>query len=447
MSADLVIRGARLVTPAGVRAADLAVAEGVIAEIGESLEGPGEVIDAQGLHVFPGVIDAHVHFNEPGRTDWEGIATGTRALAAGGATCGFDMPLNSSPPVLDGASFDLKAEAVTRSAHVDLALWGGLVPGPLGRLDELADRGVIGFKAFMSGSGIDEFPRADDEVLHAGMERAAALGLPVAVHAESEELTARLAAAAVAAGKVGVRDYLDSRPAAAELDAIARAVELAAATGCRLHVVHVSTGRGVALVAEARARGVDVSCETCPHYLLLTDEDAERLGAIAKCAPPLRGVDDAGELWRELLAGTVDTVGSDHSPCAPALKEGDAFAAWGGISGCQTTLAALVSEGHRGLSPTHIATLTSGAVAARFGLRGRGRIDVGADADLALVDLDAEWVVTPDALEYRHRHSPYVGRTLRGRLVRTLLRGTTVAVDGAATGPRTGRLIRRQSRS
>ena len=441
-----VVRDGLCVLPDGVAVGDIAIEDGLIAAIGHELPGGAVEIDAHGLHVFPGVIDAHVHFNEPGRTGWEGIATGTRALAAGGSTCAFDMPLNSSPPVLDAASFDRKAEAIPGVAHVDLALWGGLVPGPLDRLDELADRGAIGLKAFMSASGIDEFPRADDDTLHAGMTRAAHLGLVVAVHAESDELTARLAAAAVAAGRVTMRDFLDSRPVEAELMAIGRAIEIAADTGCRLHVVHVSTGRGVALVAEARARGVDVTCETCPHYLLLTDEDAERLGAIAKCAPPLRSADDRAALWDRLRAGDVDTVGSDHSPCAPELKDADAFAAWGGISGCQTTLAALLSERPE-LRATHVARLTAGAVAGRFGPETKGRIELGLDADLALVSLDTEWTLEADALEYRHRVSPFAGRRFRGRAVRTLLRGVTVAVDGAPTGPPTGRLVRARARS
>ena len=287
---DLLIRGDER---------DLAVADGRIVAVGRELGGPArEELDARGLLVLPGVVDAHVHLNEPGRADWEGFATGTAALAAGGTTCAIDMPLNAVPPTIDGAAFDAKVAAATGVARVDVALWGGLVPGDRDRLDELAARGVVGFKAFMSASGVPEFEAADDLTLLEGMARAASLGLPVAVHAESEELTSRLARRAVAEGRVGVRDYLASRPVLAELDAIARAIAFAAETGCALHVVHVSSGRGVALVAQARARGVDVTCETCPHYLVLDADDAERLGAVAKCAPPLRGADE-----REGLVG------------------------------------------------------------------------------------------------------------------------------------------------
>jgi allantoinase len=241
-----------------------------------------------------------------------------------------------------------------------------------------------------------------------------------------------------------MRDYLDSRPAIAEIEAIARALLLAEETGCALHVVHVSTGRGAALVATARARGVDASCETCPHYLVLTADDAEVLGAVAKCAPPLRSANEQAALWRALWDGTVQIVASDHSPAPFALKDGaDAFAAWGGISGCQSLLGLVLDEGHhqRGLGLERIAALTGDAPARRLRLPRKGRLEVGADADLALVDLSAQTVVAPDDLYYRHRHSPYVGRTLRGRITRTLVRGTTVFADGRIASPPVGRLV------
>ena len=298
------------------------------------------------MYVLPGVIDGHVHMNEPGRADWEGFETGTRALAAGGATTAIDMPLNAHPPTVTGAAFDEKRRCLERSAHVDIALWGGLVPGGVEAMDELAARGVVGFKAFMCASGIDDFPAVDDLTLYDGMCRAATLGLPVAVHAESEVITAGLAQRARADGRTAIRDFIASRPAVAELQAIARAIALADESGCSLHVVHVSTGRGVALVAAARARGVDVSCETCPHYLVLTEEDAEVLGNVAKCAPPLRPREETAALWQALQDGTLPMVASDHSPAPWALKSGDdAFAAWGGISGCQTMLSLLLTEG------------------------------------------------------------------------------------------------------
>jgi allantoinase len=273
---------------------------------------------------------------------------------------------------------------------------------------------------------------------------AASLGLPVAVHAESEAITAGLARRARAAGRTAMRDFVASRPAVAELQAIARAIELAHYSGCSLHVVHVSTGRGVALVADARARGVDVSCETCPHYLVLTEEDAEALGNVAKCAPPLRPRPEREALWHALADGTLPMVASDHSPSPWALKRGDdAFAAWGGISGCQTMLPLLLSEGHRsgGLELDLIARITSAYVARRFRLPGKGSLEPGADADLVLVDLTASQKLSAGDLHYRHRHSPYLGRTLSATVARTLVHGRTVFAEGRIVGPSAGRLL------
>ncbi len=443
---ELLVRNGTLVTPEGLIPADLAVANERVVAIAPELAGTArEEIDASGLHVFPGVIDAHVHFNEPGRAAWEGFATGTRSLAAGGTTCFADMPLNAQPPTVDAASFDLKLAAARAASLVDFALWGGLVPGAVERMDELAERGVIGFKAFMANSGIEDFAAADDLTLYEGMARAARLGLPVAVHAENDAITGGLARQAQAAGRTGVRDYLASRPVVAELEAIGRAALLAGETGCALHIVHVSTGRGVALVAEARARGVDVSCETCPHYLVLTEDDMAALGAVAKCAPPLRSAEEREALWRHIAGGALPMVASDHSPAPANMKvDADFFRVWGGISGCQSLLALLLTEGHthRGLPLEAIAELTAGYVADRFRLPGKGLLAIGYDADLTLVGLERTAVLRAEDLFYRHRHSPFVGRTLRGVVVRTLVRGRTVFRDGAIVAEPAGRLVR-----
>jgi allantoinase len=443
---DLMIRGATLVSRAGLLTADLAVADGRIVALAPDLTGSAaEEIDAAGLHIFPGVIDAHVHFDEPGRADWEGFVSGSRAFAAGGGTTFFDMPLNAHPPTVDAASFDLKRAAAEAGALVDFALWGGLVPGNLDRLDELAARGVVGFKAFMSRTGTDDFPAADDLTLYLGMERAARLGLPVAVHCENDQVTAGLARRALAEGRADVRAYLASRPAVAEIEAIGRAIALAEATGCTLHIVHVSTGRGVALVTAARARGADVSCETCAHYLTFTEDDVERIGAVAKCAPPIRSAADREALWTLLRDGALPIVTSDHSPCPPSMKAGaDFFTVWGGIAGCQSTLAALLTEGWdvRGVPLPLLAAVLAGNVAGRFQLSGKGILAVGADADLALVDLDAAGVLTAADLHYRHKLSPYLGRRLRGRVVRTLLRGRTMVRDGQPLHHSGGQLVR-----
>ncbi len=443
---DLIIRNGAVVTTAGVTQLDLALAEGRIVAIAPDLVGTRkEEIAAEGLHIFPGVIDAHVHFNEPGRTDWEGFATGTRALAAGGSTAFFDMPLNASPPTLDAASFDLKCQAAQHNSLVDFALWGGLVPGNLAHLEELAQRGVIGFKAFMSNSGIEDFTAVDDVTLYEGMQCAARLGKIVAVHAESEQITSALARRAQDQGRTGIRDYLASRPVIAELEAIERAILFAQETGCALHIVHVSSGRGIIMVAEARARGVDVSCETCTHYLVLTEDDVERLGAIAKCAPPLRTQEEQELLWQQLFAGNVSMVTSDHSPAPASMKSAaNFFQVWGGISGCQSLLPLLLTEGYhkRQLALSAIVSMTSEYIAWRFKLgASKGRIAIGADADLVLIDLAAHGTLHERDLYYRHQHSPYAGRALQGRIRRTLVRGTTVFQDGVFNPTPIGRLI------
>ena len=445
MTVDLVVRGGTVVTVTGSRRADVAVADGRVAAVGRDLPGGRAELDARGLHVLPGLVDGHVHLNDPGRAEWEGVPTGSAALAAGGVTTYVDMPLNAHPPTVDGASFDAKLAATTGHARVDFALWGGLVPGPAEALEELAARGVVGFKAFMSASGVADFPAADDLTLLDGMRVAARLGLPVAVHAESDVLTAGLAARAVAAGTTTMRDYLASRPVVVELEAIGRALTLAREARCALHVVHVSTGRGVALVAAARAEGLDVSCETCPHYLVLDEEDAGRIGAPAKCAPPLRPAPEREALWAALRAGTLPMVASDHSPGPPELKSGDdLFAVWGGIAGAQTSLPLLLDEGHgrRGLTLATLVEVAARFPARRLALAGKGTVEVGADADLALVDLDVSWTLRTADLRQRHPVSPFVGRRLRGRVVRTVLRGRTVAVDGRPTGDPHGRLVR-----
>ena len=442
---DTVIRGGQIVTPDGLLHADVAIDDGRFAAIAPELPSAREEIDARGLVVLPGAIDVHLHFNEPGRSEWEGIATGSRALAAGGGTLFFDMPLNSSPCTLDGATFDLKREAMERSSITDFGLWGGLTPESLPALDELAGRGVIGFKAFMSDSGLPEFARADDLTLFEGMRIAARHALPVAVHAESEDLTKALAARIRAAGGTGVRDYLNSRPVLAELEAIQRAALFAKETGARLHIVHVSSGRGVALAAELRAAGADITIETCAHYLFFTGEDMERLGAVAKCAPPLRPADEQARLWETLLRGDIDIVASDHSPSSPDLKnDPDFFRVWGGIAGAQSTLSVLLEAGFeaRGLSLAAIARLTASTPAHRFRIADKGAIKTGFDADCTLIHLNEPSTLTADQLHYKHKTSPYIGTMFRAAIRRTIRRGDTIALDGSITAKTNGHLVK-----
>jgi allantoinase len=433
---DLVVRG---------DAEDIAIEDGKIVAIGPELPGAAEEIDARGLHVFPGLIEVHLHFNEPGRTEWEGAATGSRALAAGGGTLFFDMPLNSTPCTVNAEAFDRKHAALAESSITDFALWGGLIPGNVPEMAELADRGVVGFKAFLCDSGLPEFPRADDLTLFEGLREAARLGLPVAVHAESQEITQGLKQRIAPEDRGSVTAFLASRPVIAELEAIQRATLLAREAGAKLHIVHVSSGRGVALAAEARAQGVDVSIETCPHYLFFTEDDVERLGAVAKCAPPLRDAAEQDALWRQLLRGAVDIVASDHSPAPPDMKSGDFAQAWGGIAGVQSTLSVLLDCGYhcRQLPLERIASLVAAEPARRFRIRAKGEIAVGMDADLALVDVLRSAQLQPEHLLQRHPlNNPYLGSTFRGCVERTIRRGETIFASGKITARGPGKFVR-----
>ena len=438
---DTLIRNGQVVTRDGVRALDLAIEGDAIVALAPELSGDArDVIDARGLHVFPGVIDAHVHFNEPGRTDWEGWATGSSALAAGGGTCCFEMPLNAHPPTLDAASFDLKRAAAEASSRVDFALWGGLTPENLDTLDELADCGVVGLKAFMSSSGIDDFGRADDETLRRGMAVAARRGLIVGVHAEDEQQTRDTTEKFLNVGKDRSWDaYLATRPISAEQKAIEAACVIARETGAALHVVHVSSSLGILMIAGLKAAGINVTSETCPHYLLLTAGDLRTLGASAKCAPPLREPHVADALRQRLVEGKIDLVASDHSPAPASMKTGDdAFKIWGGISGVQSTLPALLTIG---VPPTQAAMLTATNVTERFGIARKGEVKIGYDADLALVDVDATYTLTRDMLLDRHKLSPYVGRRFTGLVKRTIARGQTIFQDGKMVGTSRGRFV------
>ncbi len=438
--ADFVIRGASVCLPEGVVEADIAVEDGKIAGIGGEPTAPAEV-DAEGLILLPGAVDAHVHYNEPGRTDWEGWATGSLASAAGGATCVFEMPLNADPPTMDAESFARKLAAAGASSIVDFALWGGVTPANLDKLGELAECGVVGFKAFMSSSGMDDFPRADAATLRAGMQRAAELGLPVAVHAEDEQTVSALAREAVAAGRTGMLDYLRSRPIAAEVAAIREACEIAGETGCRLHVVHVSSGEGLIAIEEASARGVDVTAETCPHYLVFNEDDAVRLGALAKCAPPLRSEVTRADMLMRVRGGEVDTIGTDHSPCPPSMKVGgDFFKIWGGIMGAQQFLPALWEAG---LGAAEIARLTAKSPAGRFGLADRkGAIAVGLDADLVLIDAGKPSECRTSDLLTRHAVSPYAGRMFPAAVAAVWVRGIPAWSRKTGRGVSKGRFLR-----
>ena len=375
-----------------------------------------------------------MHFNEPGRADWEGWAAGTRGAAAGGVTTVLEMPLNAHPPTTTVAAFDEKLAVASTKALVDFGLWGGLVPDNLQHLDNLHQRGVVGFKAFMSDSGIDDFHRVPDGVLAIGLKVAARLNAIVGVHAESQEMLETEGAPTPLA-------WCRARPPAAEVEAIRRLlVCMRGAKGVRAHVVHVSCAEGLAEVDAARGKGVAITAETCPHYLAFTEDDFARLGPPLKCAPPIRDARMRDALWAEVLDGRVDLIGSDHSPCPAADKqrgEHDIWQAWGGIAGIQATLPVLLTDGMhaRGLSFERIAHLTATSPAQIFGIYPRkGAIAVGADADFALVDAEQPWTFGAADLQTRSGVSAYLGREFTGKVVRTIVRGRTVFADDEVVG-------------
>jgi allantoinase len=432
---DLIIRNGLVVDGGTVRASDVVVVDGRITAVGPSLPGSARrELDASGLHVFPGFIDAHVHFNEPGREPWEGLATGSAALALGGGTCFFDMPLNSHPPVLDRGQFEAKRGLAAQKSMLDFALWGGLCPGHTARIDEMAEAGAVGFKAFLCPSGIDEFPESDPATLREGLKRAKRWNLPVAVHAEDPATLAKARPAGAT-----MRDFLDSRPKKAEVEAVRWACEAAGETSGSLHVVHVSCAEALAEIIRARLGGADVTAEVCPHHLLFNAADAVRIGARAKCAPPLREQADVQELWKGLLAGRVTSIGSDHSPAPPDCKTGDDFfAIWGGIAGCQHAFPSFLGALAR-RAPEQLADAAGWLArnpAGRFRLGRKGRVAAGFDADLSLVKFGAFPPIRPGDLVYRHRLSLYEGCRPTCRVTHVFRRGEGLVQNGALIPPR-----------
>jgi|694.fasta_scaffold09320_7 allantoinase len=414
---------------------DVSVAGESIDAIGSNLTGTfDQEIDGTGKILLPGVVDSHVHFNEPGRSDWEGIATGSAALAAGGGTVFFDMPLNSTPPVLTAEAVRAKRRLAEQKSCVDFAIWGGLTPDSLDHLEAMAAEGVIGFKAFMSDSGLAEFGKAEAETLRRGMKIAERLGLPVAVHAEDDSVIAEHLLNHPRKGPGSMRDWLESRPIEAELSAIRLALDLAGETGADLHIVHVTSATGLRLVAEARAGGVTATAETCPHYLLLDQAAAEKIGQDSKCAPPIRPRKTVDGLWDALRHGLIDTIGSDHSPAPPSMKTGeDVFAMWGGISGCQHGIELLCNEAPLFKQPMEqLSDLWSEAPARRFRLHHSiGKIRIGGRADFFLLEKQPN-VISRGELLYQHAQSAYLGRQRDWRITNTWLRG--LPVDSTTRG-------------
>ena len=439
------IRGERVLLPDGERAASIHVSRGRIARIGDYADVPpaGDVIDAGRLVVMPGLVDSHVHVNEPGRTQWEGFVTATRAAAAGGVTTLVDMPLNSIPATTTVPGLEAKLRAAAGQCHVDVGFWGGVVPGNAADLEPLAQQGVLGFKAFLSPSGVDQFEHVAEADLHQALPVLARLDLPLLVHAE---LPAALNQPAASADPRLYRTWLASRPPLSEAAAIELLIRLSRQYGAAIHIVHLASAEALPALHAARAEGVRITVETCPHYLAFCSEQIGAGRTEFKCAPPIRSDANRNRLWDGLLSGGIDLVATDHSPAPPDLKhlgDGDFIAAWGGISSLQLGLAAVwTGAAARGAAPSRLAQWMCAAPAALAGLSERkGAIAVGRDADLVLWDPDADAVVDPAALEHRHPTTPYAGMRLRGRVHRTLLRGELVYDEGRFPAPPRGRVL------
>lgn len=451
---DLVVRGNRVVCP-DIRPASVHISHGTIVAVKDHDDVPAgvPVIDAgDGLHVLPGLVDTHVHINEPGRTEWEGFDTATKAAAAGGVTTLVDMPLNSIPPTTTLEGLRAKIRALEEKARVDVALCGGLVPGNAkldGGLAALAAEGVVAFKCFLAESGVGEFSHVQESDLRAGMKELARLGAPLFVHAELPGPLSDGEKAALGGDPRAYATYLASRPRRAEDAAVDLVLRLAKETGAKAHVVHLSSSDALTTFRKAREERIDLTVETCPHYLTFASEEIPDGATAYKCAPPIRESENRDKLWSALREGLIDQVVTDHSPSTVELKcsgSGDFMKAWGGISSLQIGLAAVWTAARaRGASVSDLVRWMSKAPAALAGLSStKGAIAVGQDADLVLWDADAEHTIDAATLEHRNKITPYQDRALKGAVMRTILRGETIYERGKGypTAPR-GRFLRR----
>ena len=442
-----IVRSERVVLPDGIRPATIVVEDGRIARIephsGKPNDGAASTLEAGGSVVMPGLVDSHVHINDPGRAEWEGFESATRAAAAGGITTLVDMPLNSIPSTTNVAALEAKRRAAAGHCHVDVGFWGGVVPGNARHIEPLARAGVLGFKCFLSPSGVDEFDHVSEADLREAMPIIAATGLPLLVHAEWPAL---LREPDRRADPRSYATWLDSRPGTAEQAAIDRLIELSARTSARVHIVHLASADALASIGGARASGVPVTVETCPHYLTFCAEDVADGDTALKCAPPIRESEHRERLWRALADGHIDLVATDHSPAPAALKhieDGNFIEAWGGIASLQISLP-IVWTGAvaRGIPIERLAQWMSAAPARLAGLeRRKGAIAPGYDADLVIIDPDREMTVDASRLYHRHPVTPYDGARLRGVVMATMVRGEIVFEHGDCVGPPTGTLL------
>ena len=448
---DLCIRGQRVITPESDGPAAVHVRGGRVEEVAGFDDVPAgcPVVEAGDAVVLPGLVDPHVHVNEPGRTRWEGFASATRAAAAGGVTTVVDMPLNSVPPTTTPDALREKVEAARGQCHVDVGFWGGLVPGNLGLLAALHAGGAAGFKCFLIDSGIQEFPPVGEGELHAAMFELARLDATLLVHAEMPGPVAAAAADAAAGDPRRYETFLRSRPRAAEDQAVELLLRLCRETGARVHVVHHSSADSLPLLREAKSGGLPFTAETCPHYLTFAAEEVPDGATEFKCCPPVRERENRERLWEALADGTIDMVVSDHSPCPPEMKrrrEGDFMKAWGGIASLQFRLPAVWTGARgRGHDFRDLARWLAREPARLAGLFGRkGAITAGRDADLVIFDPAATTRVSPETNHQRHKLTPYDGLELGGAVVATYLRGVKVYDRGEFAPEPTGTVLLRE---
>ncbi|MFL6375416.1 MAG: allantoinase AllB [Pyrinomonadaceae bacterium] len=445
---DLVIRSQRVVLPDGIRAASVHVTNGRIDRVAgwNDVDGAASVEDHGELVVMPGLVDAHVHVNEPGRTEWEGYETATRAAAAGGVTTIVDMPLNSIPPTTTLSGFEEKLNAADGKCTVDVTFWGGVVPGNTAELAPLIERGVRGFKCFLIHSGVDEFPHVTESDLREAMPEIARLDSVLLVHAEVAGPINAVAAEVSGMDHSAYETFLRSRPPSAEVEAIELMVRLCRETGCRVHIVHHSAAEALPVLRAARSEGLPITAETCPHYLTFAAEEIPDGATQFKCCPPVRSRENREKLWQAIADGTLDMVVSDHSPCTPHLKlieQGDFLDAWGGIAALQFGLAVMWTNlKERGFAITDLVRLMCHGPAKLAGLDERkGTLGPGYDADIVVWDPDARFTVTPDIIQHRHKLTPYDGMELSGKVAVTYSGGRRVYENGGFSAPPAGQLI------